>query len=102
LGYGKIEGHEKYRLIDKLQQKIIFCSNVVFNEPALIPIGEGGGNENGPTNDTLAGKDEGFMPFNNKMKNQLSYLTCYQLYYFPHCQLMTPPWESQKFHLHFY
>ncbi len=28
-------------------------------------MGAGGG-ENGPTDDTLAGKDEGFMPFNNE------------------------------------
>jgi hypothetical protein len=47
LGYGKTEGHKTYSLIDKLQQKVIFCSNVVFNEPTLIPIGEGGGGGGG-------------------------------------------------------
>jgi len=43
LGYVKTEGHKTYRLIDKLQQKVIFHLNVVFNELALIPIGKGGG-----------------------------------------------------------
>jgi len=44
LGYGKIEGHKTYRLIDKLQQKVIFHSNVVFNELGQgRGVGGGGG-----------------------------------------------------------
>jgi len=48
LGYGKIEGHKTYRLIDKLQQKVIFHSNVVFNELGQgRGVGGGGGGGGG-------------------------------------------------------
>jgi hypothetical protein len=83
-------------LIDKLQQKFVFHSNVVFNEPTLIPIGKGGGDENGPIDDTLANKDEGFMPFNNENKEPIVIPPLLPIVLLPPLPIVNPPMGKSK------
>lgn len=58
-------------------------------------VGAGGG-ENGPTDDTLAGKDEGFMPFNNEDEKPIVIPPLLPIVLLPPLLIANPPMWKPK------